>query len=104
MTPGSCYLASQVNLIFRIVRIRQRMDIQSLYEKFLECGNVSTDTRKIIPGSVFFALKGPNFNANVFAEEALRKGARYAVVDERGFAKDARTILVEDGLKALQHL
>ncbi len=80
------------------------MDIQSLYEKFLECGNVSTDTRKIIPGSVFFALKGPNFNANVFAEEALRKGARYAVVDERGFAKDARTILVEDGLKALQHL
>ena len=64
------------------------MDIQSLYEKFLECGTVSTDTRKIVPGSVFFALKGPNFNANAFAQEALRKGARYAIVDEREFVKD----------------
>jgi len=104
MTTGSCYLASQVNLILGYSEFGNGMDIQSLYEKFLECGTVSTDTRKIIPGSVFFALKGPNFNANTFAEEALRKGARYAVVDEREYVKDARTILVEDGLKALQHL
>ena len=80
------------------------MDIQSLYQKFLECGKVSTDTRQIAPGSVFFALKGPNFNANTFAGEALRKGARYAVIDEKEFVTDDRTILVEDGLKALQQL
>jgi UDP-N-acetylmuramoyl-tripeptide--D-alanyl-D-alanine ligase len=80
------------------------MDIQSLYEIFLKCGKVSTDTREITPGSIFFALKGPNFNANTFAEEALRKGARYAVIDEKEFAKWDSTILVEDGLKALQQL
>jgi len=80
------------------------MDIQSLYEKFLKCGKVSTDTREITPGSIFFALKGPNFNANTLAEDALRKGARYAVIDEKEFAKSESTILVEDGLKALQQL
>jgi len=80
------------------------MDIESLYKKFLQSGEVSTDTRQITPGSVFFALKGPKFNANAFAEEALRKGASYAVVDEKEFAQHANTILVEDGLKALQQL
>ncbi len=70
----------------------------------MECGKVSTDTRKITPGSVFFALKGPNFNANTFAGEALRKGARYAVIDEKEFDTGDRTILVEDGLRALQQL
>ena len=80
------------------------MDIQSLYEKFLKCGKVSTDTREITPGSIFFALKGPNFNANTLAEDALRKGARYAVIDEKEFVKSESTILVEDGLKALQQL
>jgi UDP-N-acetylmuramoyl-tripeptide--D-alanyl-D-alanine ligase len=45
--------------------------INVLYEKYLECKNISTDTRKITPESIFFALKGPNFNANAFAEDAL---------------------------------
>jgi UDP-N-acetylmuramoyl-tripeptide--D-alanyl-D-alanine ligase len=80
------------------------MDIQSLYKSFLECAKVSTDTRQILPGSMFFSLKGPKFNANEFAEEALNKGARYAVVDEVAFVKDERYLLVEDGLKALQDL
>ncbi|GCC52641.1 UDP-N-acetylmuramoyl-tripeptide--D-alanyl-D-alanine ligase [Chryseotalea sanaruensis] len=80
------------------------MDIQSLYKSFLECAKVSTDTRQILPGSMFFALKGPKFNANKFADEALNKGARYAVVDEVAFVKDERYLLVEDGLKALQDL
>jgi UDP-N-acetylmuramoyl-tripeptide--D-alanyl-D-alanine ligase len=78
--------------------------ISKLYECFLESGSVSTDTRQITPRSVFFALKGPRFNANAFAEEALTKGASYAVVDEEAFAKDERYLLVEDGLKALQDL
>jgi UDP-N-acetylmuramoyl-tripeptide--D-alanyl-D-alanine ligase len=80
------------------------MDIQTLYKRFLECAKVSTDTRQILPGSLFFALKGPKFNANAFAEEALNKGARYAVVDEEAFVKDERYLLVEDGLVALQDL
>lgn len=80
------------------------MDINSLYQKYLQSGKVTTDTRQITPGSVFFALKGPNFNANTFADEALKKGAAYAVVDERAFAKDDRYVLVENGLGALQKL
>jgi len=80
------------------------MSIEQLYEKFLACGTVCTDTRKIINGSVFFALKGPTFNANTFAEEALKKGAAYAVIDEAAFAKDNNYLLVDDVLQALQKL
>ncbi len=58
----------------------------------------------ITPGSVFFALKGPKFNANEFAAEALKKGASYAVVDEKTFQVNDKCILVDDGLKALQDL
>jgi UDP-N-acetylmuramoyl-tripeptide--D-alanyl-D-alanine ligase len=79
-------------------------EIQKLYQKFLECGAVCTDTRQIIKGSIFFALKGPTFNANAFAEEALQKGAAYAVVDEASFAKNENCFLVEDVLQTLQQL
>jgi len=57
------------------------MRIADLYKTFLSSTGVSTDTRMITPGSVFFALKGPKFNANEFAADALNKGAAYAVVD-----------------------
>ena len=80
------------------------MNINSLYEKYLQSRKVSTDTRQITPGSVFFALKGPHFNANTFAEEALRAGASYAVVDENEFVKNERCVLVENSLEALQKL
>jgi UDP-N-acetylmuramoyl-tripeptide--D-alanyl-D-alanine ligase len=80
------------------------MDIRDLYQKYLESGKVSTDTRQITPGSVFFALKGPSFNANAFAQEALSRGASYCVVDEAAFAKDPRFVLVPDSLVALQDL
>jgi UDP-N-acetylmuramoyl-tripeptide--D-alanyl-D-alanine ligase len=80
------------------------MDIQTIYQKFLECKGISTDTRKIEAGSLFVALKGPKFNANAFAEEALKKGAKYAIVDEASFVKDERCLLVNDGLEALQQL
>ncbi len=79
-------------------------DIQQLYKIFLECGAVSTDTRQIIKGSLFFSLKGPTFNANAFAAEALEKGAAYAVVDDAAFVRGATYLLVEDGMKWLQHL
>jgi UDP-N-acetylmuramoyl-tripeptide--D-alanyl-D-alanine ligase len=80
------------------------MDIKDLYSLYLRTNGISTDTRKIAAGSVFFALKGANFNGNKFAEEALRKGAGYAVIDENEFYIDSRTILVDDVLKTLQLL
>ncbi len=51
------------------------MDYQNIYHHFLTCGKVSTDTRKDIEGSIYFALSGENFNGNQFAKEALEKGA-----------------------------
>lgn len=78
--------------------------ISQIYKHYLVSRKVSTDTRKISEGSVFFALKGPNFNANRFADEAIEKGASIAVIDDADYKKDERYILVEDGLSALQEL
>jgi UDP-N-acetylmuramoyl-tripeptide--D-alanyl-D-alanine ligase len=78
--------------------------IEDIYEKFLECATVSTDTRNIAKGSLFIALKGERFNANEFAEDALQKGAKYALIDEEKYRKDERFILVNDCLKTLQQL
>jgi len=79
--------------------------IPDLYEKFLECSGVSTDTRQITPDCLFVALKGPSFDANQFAIEALAKGARYVIVDDPAMAhQDGRCLLVADGLTALQDL
>jgi UDP-N-acetylmuramoyl-tripeptide--D-alanyl-D-alanine ligase len=80
------------------------MDIQNLYQNYRKTGKVSTDTRQITSGSIFFALKGEKFNANQFAEEALAKGAQLAVIDEAAFAKDNRYVVVENVLKTLQQL
>lgn len=80
------------------------MDIQKLYQKYRESGKVSTDTRQIAPGSVFFALRGDKFNANEFAAGALSKGASMAVVDEVKYAVDDRYFLTDDSLEALQQL
>ena len=71
------------------------MDIELLYKKYKDSGSVFTDTRQVVPGAMFFALKGDRFNANAFAEEALAKGAGYAVVDEAQYAVNDRTILVK---------
>ncbi len=80
------------------------MDLKFLHEKFLECGSVSIDTRKIQPHCLFVAIKGERFDANTFAAEALEKGASYVVIDNQEFYIDARTILVDDSLEALQEL
>lgn len=80
------------------------MEIQSLYKLFLDSTGVCTDTRRIKEGSIFFALKGPNFNGNCFAKNALESGAKYAVVDEKEFAISNQYILVEDVLTTLQQL
>lgn len=80
------------------------MDIKALYTHFLECNSVSTDTRKITSNTLFFALKGENFNGNAYAAQALEKGAKYAVIDEEAYHIPNKTILVENTLKALQQL
>ncbi|MBQ3555837.1 MAG: UDP-N-acetylmuramoyl-tripeptide--D-alanyl-D-alanine ligase [Bacteroidales bacterium] len=82
------------------------MNIQELYKIFVSNPVISTDTRKIEQGSIFFALKGANFDANKFVVEALTKGAAYAVADDRELAElnDNRIILVEDVLLTLQAL
>ncbi len=80
------------------------MQIEKIYQKFSESKKISTDTRQITPGSMFFSLKGDKFNANEFAAEAISKGASYAVIDEERFSKGDRYILVQDVLDTLQKL
>lgn len=80
------------------------ISVTDLYKKFKECSGVSTDTRKIDENVLFVALKGPNFDANSFAEQALERGASYAVVDNPEYVTNDRILLVADGLKALQDL
>lgn len=80
------------------------MDIKSLHSKFLSCVSVATDTRKIVPNVLFFALKGSNFDGNTFALEALKLGASYVVIDNADYYVDERTIVVSDTLIALQEL
>jgi len=75
-----------------------------LYKLYLQCSAVSTDTRKITPGALFIAIKGPNYDANEFASDALRKGARYALVDDAKYADKDGVYLVNNGLDALQTL
>jgi UDP-N-acetylmuramoyl-tripeptide--D-alanyl-D-alanine ligase len=75
-----------------------------LYNIFLQHPIICTDSRNCPIGSIFFALKGENFNANAFALSALEKGCSFAVVDEKEFAIDERFILVQDVLETLQQL
>jgi UDP-N-acetylmuramoyl-tripeptide--D-alanyl-D-alanine ligase len=80
------------------------MEIEKLYALYRQSGKVSTDTRKIAAGSIFFALKGDKFNANTFAQQALDNGAAYAVLDEKEYAVNDRCIVVDDVLATLQKL
>jgi UDP-N-acetylmuramoyl-tripeptide--D-alanyl-D-alanine ligase len=75
-----------------------------LYQKYKECSGVSTDTRKIPAGAMFFALKGPNFDANSFAMQAIETGAKYAVVDDKILDINENLLLVDDVLDTLQNL
>ncbi|MCC9063056.1 UDP-N-acetylmuramoyl-tripeptide--D-alanyl-D-alanine ligase [Flavobacterium piscisymbiosum] len=80
------------------------MNIQDIHNLFLQCKSVSIDTRKIEKDSMFFAIKGENFDANTFAAKALELGALFVVVDNASYVIDQRTILVENSLETLQEL
>ncbi|MGB2226176.1 MAG: Mur ligase family protein, partial [Polaribacter sp.] len=80
------------------------MSIAELYQLYTQNYLIDTDTRSIRQGTLFFALKGANFNGNTFAEKALEAGASYAVIDEAEYKTSDKTILVDDVLKTLQKL
>ena len=78
--------------------------IEELYKLYQQYPSVQTDTRKLKPGDIFFALKGPNFNGNSFAKQAIENGAALVVMDEKEFEIPGQTFLVPDVLTALQEL
>ena len=78
--------------------------IEELYNLYQQSPSVQTDTRNLKPGDIFFALKGPNFNGNSFARQAINEGAAYAVIDEKEFEIPGKTFLVPDVLESLQQL
>ncbi|MGO3706531.1 MAG: UDP-N-acetylmuramoyl-tripeptide--D-alanyl-D-alanine ligase [Mesonia hippocampi] len=80
------------------------MSLDKLYQIFLNSTGVSTDTRNITKGNLFFALSGGNFNGNKFAKEAIEKGASMAIIDDKDFAINEKYILVDNSLKTLQEL
>ncbi len=75
-----------------------------LYQVYLKHPELSKDTRTISEGCIYLALKGESFNGNIFAEEALKNGAAYVVIDEKEFKKDERYLLVDNVLESLQQL
>ncbi len=80
------------------------MEIIELYQLFLKSNGVTTDTRKIGRGQIYFALKGNHFNGNTFASEAVEQGAAYSIIDEHEFNRNEKCILVDDVLNTLQQL
>ena len=75
-----------------------------LLHTFLQCGKVTTDSRNLDPGAIFFALRGERFNGNDFAAQAVEAGCPLVVVDEDVMPGHPRVLHVEDSLKALQTL
>ena len=80
------------------------MDISALYRIYQQHSSVQTDTRKLQPGDLFFALKGPSFDGNTFVLSALEKGAAFAVTDDITYAGHEQCIVVPDALETLQEL
>ncbi len=80
------------------------MEINDLYKLYLQYPSIKIDTRKIVKGDLFFALKGPNFNGNHFAKQAIELGAAYAIIDEDVDDKDEKLVKTDNVLLVLQQL
>ena len=78
--------------------------IEELYQIYLKHPSVQTDTRKLKPGDIFFALKGEKFNGNAFAKQAVEAGAAYVVIDDAAYEISGKTILVDKNNKFLKNL
>lgn len=80
------------------------MSIEELYQIYQQYPAVSTDSRKITTGCLFFALKGDNFDGNQYAQKAITEGAAYAVIDDASYQEGPQYIVVENVLVTLQEL
>jgi UDP-N-acetylmuramoyl-tripeptide--D-alanyl-D-alanine ligase len=80
------------------------MNIEDIYKIYQQFPSIETDSRKLKKDDIFFALKGPNFNGNIFAKQALESGAAYVVADEPLSFQSERIIQVENVLETLQQL
>ena len=81
------------------------MKIEEIYQCYLQCTAISTDTRKIEKNALFVALRGENFDANTFAQQAIENGALFVIIDDKKYFTDKeKMILVSDSLKTLQEL
>lgn len=79
--------------------------MQDIFPLFYQCSGVSTDTRKIEKDCLFIALKGDNFDGNLFVHQALENGAKFAITDNEEIAKENdNAYYVEDSLLFLQRL
>ncbi|MDR1348819.1 MAG: UDP-N-acetylmuramoyl-tripeptide--D-alanyl-D-alanine ligase [Prevotellaceae bacterium] len=80
------------------------MKIPDIYEIFKKYPNIITDSREIMPDSIFVALKGDNFDGNKFVDSAFEKGAAYAIADDKSLSDKENVIVTDDALKTLQEL
>ena len=82
------------------------MKTEELYSYFLKCTGVTTDTRACSQGALFIALRGERFNGNQYADDALKAGCSYAVIDDKAYydASNDHLLLVDNTLEALQSL
>ena len=99
-------LEVKADLVVQEDNIRN-MSIPEIYSIFKSCTGVTTDSRTLKGGELFFALKGENFDGNEYAMKALDAGAAYAVVNSDSAVaqiSDNRLIKVADTLKTLQEL
>lgn len=78
--------------------------IEQLYALYTQCSTLTTDSRNISNGAMFFALKGDNFDGNDFALKSLEAGANYAVVDRPSLGANPKCIVVDNVLRTLQDL
>ena len=85
--------------------MKKYITIEELYQLFINCNQkITTDTRKLENGAIFFALKGDNFDANTFAQQAIGAGCAYAIVDSEKVSNGTTILLVHDVLETLQKL
>jgi UDP-N-acetylmuramoyl-tripeptide--D-alanyl-D-alanine ligase len=85
--------------------MKKHVTIEELYRLFINCNQkITTDTRKLEQGAIFFALKGDNFDANTFAQQAVDAGCAYSIVDSETVSNETTILLVNDVLETLQQL
>lgn len=101
---NSCFCCCICNFTMNIYLKHKMADLANLYQHYLKHPVICTDTRTITPNCLFFALKGENFDANTFADQALQQGAAFAIVDNPIYATSDKCILVKDVLTTLQEL